>query len=142
MNIGVSAGVLFHLGRGDVFFAYILPHGMLELTAIFVGAAAGLRIFWAWIAPGGRTRAQALAEDGRALFTVAIGLVFVLLVSGVIEGFVTPQPWPWPLKFGIGALALAAFVFYIVFVGGRAHRAGHTGDLEAFDAGATRLVAA
>ncbi|MCU1476210.1 MAG: hypothetical protein JWQ64_903 [Subtercola sp.] len=142
MNIGVSAGVLFHLGRGDVFFAYILPHGMLELTAIFVAAAAGLRIFWAWIAPGARTRGQALAEDGRALFTVAIGLIFVLLVSGIIEGFVTPQPWPWPIKIGIGALALAAFLFYILFVGGRASRAGHTGDLADFDAGAKRLVAA
>ncbi|UFS57722.1 stage II sporulation protein M [Subtercola endophyticus] len=142
MNIGVSAGVLFHFGYGAEFFQYILPHGMLELTAIFVGAAAGLRIFWAFIAPAARTRGQALAEDGRALFTVAIGLIFVLLVSGVIEGFVTPQPWPWPVKVAIGAVALGAFVFYIVFVGGRASRAGETGDLEEFDAGAKRLIAA
>ncbi|CAN5129813.1 stage II sporulation protein M [soil metagenome] len=142
VNLGVTAAVLFHFGHADVFFQYILPHGMLELTAIFVGAAAGLRIFWAWIAPGARTRGQALAEDGRALFTVAIGLVFVLLVSGVIEGFVTPQPWPWPVKIGIGALALAAFLFYMLFVGGRAFRAGHTGDLSEFDAGARRLIAA
>ncbi|GAA0999422.1 stage II sporulation protein M [Subtercola frigoramans] len=142
INLGVNAAVLFHYGHADVFFQYILPHGMLELTAIFVGAAAGLRIFWAWIAPGPRTRGQALAEDGRALFTVAIGLVFVLLVSGVIEGFVTPQPWPWPVKIGIGAVALAAFLFYMLFVGGRAVRAGATGDLADFDAGAKRLVAA
>ncbi|QWT25055.1 stage II sporulation protein M [Subtercola sp. PAMC28395] len=142
INLGVNAAVLFHFGHADVFFQYILPHGMLELTAIFVGAAAGLRIFWAWIAPGPRTRGQALAEDGRALFTVAIGLVFVLLVSGVIEGFVTPQPWPWPVKIGIGAVALAAFLFYMLFVGGRAARAGQTGDLADFDAGAKRLVAA
>ena len=66
-----------------------------------------MRIFWSWIAPGARTRGQALAEDGRALFTVALGLTISLFVSGCIEGFVTPSPLPWPVKIGIGALALA-----------------------------------
>ncbi|QJU54400.1 stage II sporulation protein M [Herbiconiux sp. KACC 21604] len=140
-NLGVNAAVMFEFGHGDVFFLYIMPHGMLELTAIFVAAAAGLRIFWAWVAPGALTRGRSLAENGRALFTVAIGLVFVLFVSGVIEGFVTPSPLPWWLKIGIGALALVAFLFYMVFVGGRAYRAGQTGDLEEFEAGATQLVA-
>ena len=112
---------MFAYDKGDVFFLYILPHGLLELTAIFVAAAGGLRIFWAWIAPGARTRGQALAEDARALFTVAIGLVFVLLVSGIIEGFVTPAPWPWPVKIGIGALALAA----VPRLHARRRQAGH-----------------
>ncbi|MFU8945647.1 stage II sporulation protein M [Mycetocola zhadangensis] len=140
-NLGLNAAVLFSFGEGDTFFLYIAPHGMLELTAIFVAAAGGLRIFWAWVAPGKRTRGQALAEDGRALFTVAIGLVFVLLVSGILEGFVTPQPWPWPVKIGLGAAALGAFLFYMLFVGRRAYRAGETGDLEAFEAGARRIYA-
>ncbi len=140
-NVGVAGGVMFAYGRGDVFFQYILPHGMLELTAVFVAAAAGLRIFWAWIAPGARTRGQALAEDARALFTVAVGLVVVLFVSGLIEGFVTPAPWPWPVKIGIGALALAAFLAYFLILGRRAVRAGETGDLGTFEAGARRITA-
>jgi uncharacterized membrane protein SpoIIM required for sporulation len=140
-NLGVTAAVMFAYGKGDIFFLYIAPHGMLELTAIFVAAAAGLRIFWSWIAPGGRTRGQALAEDARALSTVAVGLVFVLFVSGVIEGFVTPAPWPWPVKIGIGALALAAFLSYMLVLGRRAARAGETGDLGEFEAGATRIYA-
>ncbi|MEB0266001.1 stage II sporulation protein M [Cryobacterium sp. 10I5] len=140
-NIGVTAAVMFAYGKGDVFFLYIAPHGMLELTAIFVAAAAGLRIVWSWIAPGGRTRGQALAEDSRALATVAIGLVFVLLVSGVIEGFVTPAPWPWPVKIGIGFAALCAFLAYMLVLGRRAARAGETGDIGEFEAGSTRIYA-
>ena len=63
-----------------------------------------------------------------------------LLVSGIIEGFVTAQPWPWVVKIGIGALALGAFVFYMVFVGGRAARAGETGDLSESETGTPILV--
>lgn len=140
-GIGQAGGMMFAYGKGDVFFEYILPHGMLELTAVFVAAAAGLKIFWAWIAPGARTRGQALAEDGRALFTVAIGLVFVLFVSGLVEGFVTPAPWPWAVKMLIGGAALAAFLVYMIWWGGKAYRSGETGDLDEFAAGAKRIVA-
>lgn len=141
VGVGTAAGVMFAYGRGDVMFSYILPHGLLELTSVFVAAAAGLRIFWAWIAPGARTRAQALAEDGRALFTVAVGCAISLFVSGLIEGFVTPSALPVWAKIAIGALALAAFLFYMIVVGRRAVRLGETGDLAEFDAGARRIVA-
>lgn len=139
-GIGTAAGVMHAFDRGDVFFEYILPHGMLELTCVFVAGAAGLRIFWAWVAPGARTRAQALAEDARALFTVAIGLVIALFISGIVEGFVTPSTLPWPVKMAIGGAALLAFLAYMLILGRRAWRAGHTGDLEEFESGARRLV--
>ncbi|NQX14175.1 stage II sporulation protein M [Microbacteriaceae bacterium VKM Ac-2855] len=140
-NLGTSTALMFHYGEGDTFFQYILPHGLLELTSVFFAAAAGLRIFWAWIAPGPRSRAQALAEDARSLFTVAVGLIVVLFFSGLIEGFVTPSPLPWPVKIGIGVLALGAFLAYVLVLGGRAHRAGETGDLARFDAGSRRVWA-
>ncbi|RIX28765.1 stage II sporulation protein M [Amnibacterium setariae] len=141
MNVGLTGGILIGYGHADTFFLYIAPHGLLELTSVFVAAAAGMRVFWAWIAPGARTRGQALAEDGRAMFIIAVGLTISLFVSGILEGFVTPSPLPWPVKIGIGALALAAFLFYMVFVGGRAVRAGETGDLDPFAAGARRIIA-
>jgi len=140
-NLGLNAAVLFSFGHGDTFFLYIAPHGMLELTAIFVAAAAGLRIFWAWVAPGALPRGQALAAEARALFTVVIGLIVTLLVAGLLEGFVTPQPWPWPVKIGLGALALAVFLCYMLVLGRRAYRAGETGDLVEFEAGAQRVYA-
>lgn len=141
MNVGLTGGVLIGYGRADTFFLYIAPHGLLELTSVFVAGAAGMRIFWSWIVPGPRTRPQALAEDGRALFIIAVGLTLSLFVSGIIEGFVTPSALPWPVKIGIGALALAGFLFYMLRVGGRAVRAGETGDLDPFAAGARRIIA-
>ncbi|WP_022893591.1 stage II sporulation protein M [Agromyces subbeticus] len=140
-NLGINAAVMFAYDEADTFFLYLAPHGLLELTCVFVAAAAGLRIFWAWVAPGARSRGVALAEDARALFSVALGLVFFLFVSGIIEGFVTPAPWPWPVKIGIGVAALGGFLAYMLVLGGRAWRAGETGDLSEFDAGARRIVA-
>jgi uncharacterized membrane protein SpoIIM required for sporulation len=141
MNLGMTAAVMAEYDRLDVFFLYIAPHGQLELYAIFVAGAAGIRIFWSLIAPGARSRATALAEDGRALFSVVIGLILALLVSGLIEGFVTRQEWPWPVKIGIGTAALAVFLAYQWVVGRRAASSGATGDLDEFEAGARELVA-
>lgn len=141
MNLGVAAAVLGHFDRLDVFFLYISPHGQLELFSIFTAAAAGLRVFWAWVAPGPRTRATALSSEGRAMFAIVIGLILSLLVSGLIEGNVTRQDWPWPVKIGIGTVALAAFLVYQWVLGARAARAGETGDLEEFEAGARSITA-
>ena len=141
VSLGVSASIMHSQGRLGDFFLYIAPHGQLELYSIFLAGGAGLMIAWSWIAPGHRTRAQALAEDGRALITVAIGLVLTLLLSGIVEGTVTRQDWPWPVKIGIGTVALALVLTYQWVVGGRAHRAGERGDVDEFDRGATEIVA-
>ncbi|MBM3717117.1 MAG: stage II sporulation protein M [Actinobacteria bacterium] len=141
MNVGVTAAIMAALDRIDVFFQFILPHGLLELTCIFVAIAAGLHIFWAWIAPGRRTRIEALAAEGRSLATVAVGLVFALALSGVVEGFVTPREWPWQVKVAIGAAALGVFLLYMLVVGRRAVRLGETGDLTEYEAGTPTLVA-
>ncbi|MHA7239366.1 stage II sporulation protein M [Arthrobacter sp. TMS1-12-1] len=134
-GVGMAAGMMASYDRLDVFFVYILPHGFMELTAIFVATAAGLRIFWAWVAPGRRSRAAALAEEGRALITVALGLVLVLLVSGLVEGFVTPSGLPPWLRLTLGFLVFAAYWAYTLILGRRAVAAGHRGDLEAVDRG-------
>jgi len=141
-GLGISAAVMEHFDRLDHFFLYIAPHGQLELYSIFIACAAGLLIFWSWVAPGARTRGRALAEDGRAFFTIVIGCALSLLVSGIIEGYVTRQDWPWAIKIGIGTVALVAFLLYQWVVGRRAYQAGETGDLTEFEAGARTIVAA
>lgn len=131
VGVGAAGGVMaLHDGLG-VFFSLILPHGLMELTAIFIAGGAGLKIFWTMIDPGGRPRGRAVAEEGRSLFVIAIGLVGVLGISGLVEGFVTPSPLPWWLKILIGALVLAGYWVYTIVLGRRALADGETGDLRA-----------
>jgi uncharacterized membrane protein SpoIIM required for sporulation len=129
-NLGVVAGLMVQAGKGGILLGLLTPHGLLELTAVFLAAAAGMRLGWSVISPGHRPRGQVLAEQGRAVVAVAVGMVAVLLVSGLIEALVTPSPLPTFLRIGIGILADAGFLAYIVYFGGRAARSGATGDIE------------
>jgi len=133
--VGQAGGIMAIHGNLGVFFGLILPHGLMELTAIFVAGGAGLALFWAWVAPGRRTRARALREEGLQLVVVAVGLVVVLAVSGVVEAFVTPSTLPTGVKIGIGAVVLAAYWAYTLGLGGRAVRAGSTAGLDEDRAG-------
>ncbi len=129
-NLGLIAGLMFDAGAGDVFMGLITPHGLLELTAVFLAGAVGMRLGWTVIAPGDRPRTQALAEQGRAVVSVAIGLVVVLLVSGLVEALVTPSPLPTFMRIGIGVAVEVAFLAYVVHFGRKAVRAGESGDIE------------
>ena len=140
LNLGVVGGVMAANHRLGLFFGLITPHGLLELTAVFVAAGAGLKLFWAWVDPGPRSRSQALAEEGRAMVTIAIGLVGVLLVSGLIEAFVTPSPLPTWARIGIGIVVWIGFLTYVVRFGRPAALLGETGDLSPELAGDARPV--
>ncbi|MGV9254945.1 stage II sporulation protein M [Streptomyces sp. NPDC003697] len=131
LNLGVGAGLMSSAGRLDTFLGLVLPHGLLELTAVFVAAGTGLRLGWTVVDPGPRSRRTALAEEGRAAVGMAIGLALVLFVSGAIEGFVTPSGLPTWARMAVGAVAELAFLAYVYVLGGRAVRAGETGDLQA-----------
>jgi hypothetical protein len=96
-----------------------------------------MRIAWAILAPGPRTRAEALGEQGRVLGTMALGLACVLLVSGTIEGFVTGHT-PAPVRLTIGFTAEALFLVYVFYFGRRAALRGETGDVTRADRGDTR----
>jgi uncharacterized membrane protein SpoIIM required for sporulation len=130
-NVAVVGALMHSEGRAGVFWGLLTPHGLLELMAVFVAAGVGLRLCWSWVAPGERTRLASLAAEGRAAAGVSLGLVVVLLVSGLIEGFVTPSPLPTWARVGIGVLALAAFLGYVFTLGRHAAQRGVTGDVHA-----------
>ncbi|OKJ99840.1 hypothetical protein AMK26_28085 [Streptomyces sp. CB03234] len=142
LNLGVGLGLMSSAGRLDTFLGLVLPHGLLELTAVFVAAGTGLRLGWTLIDPGPLSRRTALAKQGRAALGMALGLALVLFVSGVIEGFVTPSGLPTWARISIGIAAELAFLAYVYVLGGRAARAGETGDVESPDRSAELPTAA
>jgi len=130
-NLAVIGSIMMRHDRGELFWGLILPHGLLELTAVFVAGGVGFRLFWSWVEPGDVSRSQALAREGRTAGTVALGLVLVLLVSGIIEAFVTPSGLPTWARVGIGVLAEAGFFAYVFVLGRAAYLRGETGDVDA-----------
>jgi uncharacterized membrane protein SpoIIM required for sporulation len=131
LSVALVGSIMIRHDRGSLFFGLIIPHGLLELTAVFVAAGVGLRLFWSWVAPGDRSRGQSLAAEGRSAGGVVMGLAVVLLVSGLIEAFVTPSPLPTWARIAVGVLAELAFLAYVFGPGRLAHRDGWTGDIDA-----------
>jgi len=129
-NLAIIGSIMHRHDHGQQFWGLILPHGLLELTAVFVAGGVGLRLFWSWIEPGQLTRAQSIAREGRTAGTVALGLVAVLFVSGLIEAFVTPSGLPTWARVGIGITAEAAFMTYVFVLGRQAFHRGATGDVD------------
>ena len=128
-NLGVPAGLFAAAGQNAKFYGLILPHGLLELTAVVIAGSAGLRLGWSLIDPGDRTRADALAEEGRRSVVLVLGLVATFLVAGLIEGFVTGSGLPTVVRVGIGVVVEAAFLLYAFVLGRDAADRGVTGVL-------------
>ena len=124
--LGAVMGLFHNVGEPAKFWGLILPHGLLELTAIVVAGAAGLRLGWTLIAPGDRPRTTALAEEGRRSVVIVLGLMLAFIVAGLIEGFVTPSGLSTPLRIAIGVIAEVAFVTYIITRGRLAESMGMT----------------
>nr|WP_255633394.1 stage II sporulation protein M [Demequina sp. TTPB684] len=130
VQLGASGAVMAEYDMLDIFFQLILPHGLLELSAVFVAAGAGFKVFWTVLVPGRLPRATALAEVFRTLLSVALGLAIALFLSGLIEGYITGSQMPWGWKVAIGVLAFLAFWLYIFAVGRWASQRGASGDAE------------
>ncbi|MDO5495511.1 MAG: stage II sporulation protein M [bacterium] len=142
INVGVAGGIMAVHGDLGVFFGLILPHGLMELTAVFVALGAGFKMFWTVVVPGDRSWIRALREEGTRLIVVAVGLVMVMGVSAIVEAFVTPSGLPTWGKIAIGAAVLAGYWVYTLVLGRRAVRMGDLGDLAEEHGGYTVLEAA
>ena len=127
-NVGVAGGLFTNVGEWQKFWGLILPHGLLELSAVIVAGAAGLRIGWTVIDPGDRPRLSALGEEGRRAGTVLMGLVVAFLIAATIEGFVTGRAWPTSVRLGIGVTAFFGFWGWTIVFGVTEHRVDRAGQ--------------
>lgn len=108
--VGVLGGGAASVGKAGPFWALILPHGLLELTAIFISAGAGLRMGWAMVDPGDRTRREALAEAAGRAVLVVTGVIPAFIAAGLIEGYLSGTSVPPPVQLAVGTAAWAGYV--------------------------------
>lgn len=112
----IAAGV----SRTDVavhFWAFVAPHGVIELPAIVISGAAGLLLGLAVIAPGEHTRIDALRIAGRQAGVLILGVIAFLVVAGLMEGLFSPAVLPPTVKFAAAAVLATAFWSYILLAG-------------------------
>jgi uncharacterized membrane protein SpoIIM required for sporulation len=107
--LGVLAGAFQAVGKAGAFWALILPHGLLELSAICIAAGAGLRIGWAIVDPKDRPRTKALAEEAASAVMVVIGVIPAFIVAAAIEGFISGTSVPDVIEIAIGVVVAVAY---------------------------------
>ncbi|MHB0997867.1 MAG: stage II sporulation protein M [Armatimonadota bacterium] len=100
------------------FWSFVAPHGVIELTAIFIAGGAGMMLGWALLNPGIHTRGVALKLAGREAFKLILGVAAMLVIAGIIEGFFSPSMVPDSLKLTVAAM-LGICEFSYLFMAGK-----------------------
>lgn len=102
---------------GDALATFVVGHGVLELSCIFICGGAGMLIGYAIMVPGDLSRVEAVKKAGMEAVRLVIGCALVLVVAGIIEGFISPSNLPAAFKIGTGVLTGIALFSYLLFVG-------------------------
>ena len=119
--LGVVSAACWQSGMSLDFWSFVAPHGVLELPAIFIAGGAGMAIARGLLFPGLLPRRDALAVGGRRAAHLTLGILPMLFVAGVIEGFVSPGAVPAKAKILMGAALFGLLLLYLA-------RAGSGGD--------------
>ena len=119
ISIGGVLGVCYRANPafGNELVNFMVAHGVLELTAIFLAGGAGMMIGYALIVPGDLTRSQALKKAGGEAAKIVIGCAVILFFTGIIEGFLSPSSAPNFIKYGTGIISGLLFFTYVATVG-------------------------
>lgn len=119
LQIGGTVGVCFKANPdfGRELVTFMVGHGVIELSCIFMAGGAGMMIGYALINPGDLTRGQALKKKGIEAAQIVIGCAIFLVVAGIIEGFLSPSAIPAWVKYGTGILTGIAMYSYLFLVG-------------------------
>lgn len=111
--IGSLASEMHDHGRLSHLLIWIFPHGATELTAAFISGMSGLCLGWALIAPGRRTRGDALREAGKDAFVLLMLSFVMMFIAAPFEGFFSFNPRvPDIAKVIVGCVVLAGWIFY------------------------------
>jgi uncharacterized membrane protein SpoIIM required for sporulation len=114
LAIGTGFGVFANYHAAGYLATFVAAHGVLELTAIFISGGAGFRLAHALIAPGDRTRLDALVVDGRIAMRMVGAVVFLLAIAGAIEGLLSTSDAPAALKFAVSGASAVLLVLYLL----------------------------
>jgi uncharacterized membrane protein SpoIIM required for sporulation len=119
IHIGGVLGVCYQANTpfANDLATFMVAHGVIELSCIFISAGAGMLIGYAMINPGDLTRTQALKKNGLEATRLAIGCAILLVIAGIIEGFISPSNLPAAAKIAVGVLTGIAMYSYLLFVG-------------------------
>ena len=114
---GIILGATFALvgmfGSARVFWSFVSPHAGVEMAAIVIAAAGGLRIGDSLLRPGWQRRRDAFARGAREALPLALGSSLLLLVAGFVEGWISPVPFPLATKVMIGGLLDALLIVFL-----------------------------
>ena len=112
--LGSVASLVTQNNLAYPFFAFVFPHGSLELPAIYLAGGAGLLIAQAMIFPGNYRRLDAIKRNGTQAAKLLFGIVPMLIIAGIIEGFFSPNPAiPDAIKYFAGIGIFALFIAYL-----------------------------
>ncbi len=118
LNLGGITGLTAHYDIGFELWTFVIGHGVIELSAIFIAGGSGLMLGWAIIHPGLLKRGDALMLAARKAVRLVIGCVPILIVAGLIEGFISPnENIPWPVKWSLGILTGVLLYSYLLLAG-------------------------
>lgn len=117
LQLGAMAELYGSRGLGLEFFAWVLPHGVTEMLALVLCAAAGLAVGLALLFPGGRSRRDALGRAGREASTLVLGAVGMFLVAGLIEGIFRQSVQSPAIRWAVAFVSLAGWTVYFLRAG-------------------------
>jgi len=115
--IAAIVALTYKAGFGNDLVTFMIGHGVVELSCVFMAGGAGLLIGSALIVPGDLSRADALKTRGMEAVRLMMGVAVLLVLAGIIEGFISPAPINRNIKFSIGGLTGVALYTYLIFVG-------------------------
>ncbi|MBA2942000.1 stage II sporulation protein M [Paenibacillus sp. CGMCC 1.16610] len=113
--VGALAAIYMQSGKSYVFWAYILPHGIIELTAIFIAGGAGLYMGYRFFVPGPYPRKLRFLESAKESAQLLIGTIPLFIIAGLIEGYITPSTLPLEMKYIIAGVTLLLLTLYFVY---------------------------